>query len=174
MAVGAHALRDNTTGFQNTAVGHSALFDNTEDSFNTAFGTGTLTLNTGEGNTACGNVALFNNTTGSNNTALGNIAGTNLTTGDNNIDIGYNVGGVAGESNTIRIGNSDITSTFITGISGGIVPGGVAVFVTSAGKLGTATSSARFKENIKPMGEASKAILALNPVSFRYKKEIDP
>ena len=132
-----------------------------------------LTLNTSDGNTACGNVALFNNT-GSNNTALGNGAGTNLTTGNNNIDIGYIVGGVAGESNTIRIGNSDITNTFINGISGTNSPGGVAVFCNSDRKLGVISSSARFKENIKPMGKASEAILELKPVSFRYKKEIDP
>jgi len=172
-AVGANALRDNTTGFQNTAVGHSALFDNTDGTFNTAIGTSALTLSTGDGNTACGNVALFNNT-GSNNTALGNGAGTNLTFGDNNIDIGYIVGGVAGESNTIRIGNSDITNTFISGISGTNSPGGVAVFCNSDGKLGVISSSARFKDDIKPMGEASEAVLALKPVSFRYKKEIDP
>jgi hypothetical protein len=80
---------------------------------------------------------------------------------------------VAGESNTIRIGNSDITATFITGISGATASGGAQVFVNSNGKLGTSTSSARFKEDIKPMGKASEAILALKPVSFRYKKEID-
>jgi hypothetical protein len=44
----------------------------------------------------------FNNTVGGGNIGLGANAGINLTTGDNNIDIG-NVG-VAGESNTIRIG----------------------------------------------------------------------
>jgi hypothetical protein len=171
--IGANALRANTTGFQNTAVGHSALFDNTVGTFNTAIVASALTLNTSDGNTACGNVALFNNI-GSNNTAVGNGAGTNLTTGTNNIDIGYIVGGVAGESNTIRIGNSDITNTFISGISGTNSPGGVAVFCNSAGKLGVISSSARFKEDIKPMGKASEAILALKPVSFRYKKEIDP
>jgi hypothetical protein len=170
--IGARALRQNTTGFQNVAVGHGALTTNVEGSFNTALGQSTLALNTGDGNTACGNVALFNNI-GNNNTALGNIAGSNLTTGNNNIDIGYNVGGVAGESNTIRIGNSDVTTTFITGISGATASGGAQVFVNSTGKLGTSTSSARFKEDIKPMGKASEAILALKPVSFRYKKEID-
>jgi hypothetical protein len=81
---------------------------------------------------------------------------------------------VAGESNTIRIGNSDINNTFISGISGTNSSGGVAVFCNSDGKLGVISSSARFKENIKPMGKASEAILALKPVSFRYKKEIDP
>jgi hypothetical protein len=105
---------------------------------------------------------------------LGYQAGADLTTGDNNIDIGYNVGGVADESNTIRIGNTDVTDTYIRGISGQTAAGGVAVFVNSNGKLGTTTSSARFKDEIKPMGTASEAILALRPVSFRYKKEIDP
>ena len=36
------------------------------------------------------------------------------------------------------------------------------------------TSSARFKEDIKPMEQASEAILALKPVTFHYKQEIDP
>jgi hypothetical protein len=172
-AVGASALRLNTTGFQNIAVGDNALNSNVEGSFNTALGKSTLALNTGDGNTACGNVALFNNT-GNNNTALGNVAGSNLTTGDNNIDIGYNVGGVAADANTIRVGNTDITATFITGISGATASGGAQVFVNSNGKLGTSTSSARFKQDIKPMGKGSEAILVLKPVSFRYKKEIDP
>jgi trimeric autotransporter adhesin len=42
------------------------------------------------------------------------------------------------------------------------------------GKLGIATSSTRFKEEIKPMNDASAAILNLKPVSFRYKEEVDP
>jgi hypothetical protein len=51
---------------------------------------------------------------------------------------------------------------------------GAAVKVNAAGQLGTAPSSARFKEAIKPMDKASETILALKPVTFRYKKEIDP
>ena len=35
------------------------------------------------------------------------------------------------------------------------------------------TSSGRFKEKIKPMEQASDALFALKPVTFRYKKEID-
>jgi hypothetical protein len=97
-----------------------------------------------------------------------------FTTGDNNIDIGENVNGVAGESNTIRIGNTDITDTFIRGISGTTVTGSATVFVNSNGHLGTLTSSVRFKDEIKPMGNVSEAILALRPVSFRYNKGIDP
>ena len=34
-------------------------------------------------------------------------------------------------------------------------------------------SSERFKDAIKPMDKASEAILALQPVTFRYKKELD-
>ena len=50
----------------------------------------------------------------------------------------------------------------------------MAVFINSANKLGTTVSSKRFKEKIKPMDKASEALLALTPVTFRYKKEIDP
>src|SRR5207244_3514807 len=39
---------------------------------------------------------------------------------------------------------------------------------------GVAASSIRFKEAVKPMDRASEAILALKPVTFRYKEEIDP
>jgi uncharacterized coiled-coil protein SlyX len=104
---------------------------------------------------------------------LGVSAGSNLTTGDNDIDIGFDVEGEAGESNTIRIGNEDITDTFIRGISGTTVASGATVLVAANGHLGTATSSKRFKEEIKPMDKASEALFALKPVTFRYKKEID-
>ena len=65
-------------------------------------------------------------------------------------------------------------SCYIGNIFGSTSSSGAAVFVNSNGRLGTMTSSARFKEAIKPMDKASEAILALRPVSFRYKKEIDP
>ena len=66
------------------------------------------------------------------------------------------------------------SATYIAGINGATASGGVAVFIDSDGKLGTLTSSARFKTAIKPMDESSTAILALKPVTFRYKHEIDP
>ena len=171
-AVGSFSLSANTNGVSNNAFGDEALSSNTSGDHNTAIGDRALNLNTGDNNTACGNVTLFNNT-GSNNTALGNLAGSSLTFGDNNIDIGYNVFGVAGESNTIRIGNTDITDTFIGGISGTTVASGAAVLVDSSGQLGTVTSSKRFKEEIRPMNKASEAIFSLEPVTFRYKKGID-
>src|SRR5205814_8207937 len=66
------------------------------------------------------------------------------------------------------------TTTFIAGISGTTVGGGVGVIVDANGQLGTVVSSARFKDAVKPMDKASEAILALKPVTFRYKKELDP
>jgi Chaperone of endosialidase len=96
----------------------------------------------------------------------------NITRGNNDICIG-NVG-VATESNTIRVGNDTHTNTFFAGISGVAVPGGIGVIVDSSGHLGTTTSSARFKEAIKPMDGASEAILALKPVTFRYKRTSTP
>ena len=54
------------------------------------------------------------------------------------------------------------------------VPNGVGVIVGIDGHLGTVVSSARFKDEIKPMDQASKSILQLKPVTFRYKHELDP
>jgi hypothetical protein len=174
MANGANALSSNTTGQGNTANGTFALRRNTTASGNTATGQSALSRNTtGMNNTANGGVALSHNTTGSNNIALGLSAGTNLTTGSNNIDIGS--GGVAGEASTIRVGTAGThTATFVAGIRGVTVASGVAVVIGTNGQLGTISSSERFKEAIKPMDKASEAILALKPVTFRYKKELDP
>jgi len=173
-ATGASALVFNTSGNDNTAVGAYALVENSANG-NTGVGSGALASSRGDGNTAVGNDALFRNFSGSLNTALGQNAGQWLQGGDsNNIDIGANVGGVSGESNTIRIGNTDITDTFISGISGTTLASGAAVLVDSNGHLGTLTSSKRFKEQIKPMDQASQTIYSLKPVTFRYKKELDP
>jgi hypothetical protein len=173
-ASGLQALYSNTEGINNTANGLNALFSNTTGNDNTATGHSALQSNTeGNDNTATGHDALFNNTTGSNNIAVGHGAGSNHTSGNNNIDIGFF--GVAGESNTIRIGTQGTqTATFIAGINGAAIGGGGAVRVNASGQLGTAPSSARFKENIKPIDKASEAIHALKPVTFRYKQEIDP
>jgi Chaperone of endosialidase len=173
-ATGAGALLSNGTGGNNTATGAFALASNTGANANTAVGAGALYSETvGGGNTAVGSSALAS-CTGSFNTVLGDFAGANLTSGDNNIDIGYNALGVAGESNTIRIGDTDITDTYIRGISGVTIASGAPVLVASNGHLGTMTSSERFKDEIKPMDKASKALFALKPVTFRYKKNIDP
>ncbi len=173
-AIGSGALQFNTTSFANTAIGGVALEFNTTGFGNTAIGDGALVNNTtGFANTAIGNTTLVSNTTGSNNIALGVQAGMNLTTGGNNIYIG-NVG-AARESNRIRIGtNGTHTNTSIAGISGVTVADGVGVIIDARGHLGTVVSSARYKEAIRPMDKASEAILALQPVTFRYKHELDP
>src|SRR5438128_849014 len=195
-ATGVDALASNTTGNNNTADGEGALQNNNADN-NTADGVGALFGNstgtqntasgafaldnntTGNGNTADGANALGGNSTGSNNVALGLNAGLNLTAGSNNIMIGAGVLGTTGDANKIRIGKSTHTATFIGGIYGksvssSTIGGGVPVLVDSTGKLGTVKSSARFKEAIKPMAKASEAILALEPVTFCFKQELDP
>jgi hypothetical protein len=138
-ANGSAALLLNITGSSNTANGYNALYSNVIGNNNTATGRGALHNNTtASNNTANGYQALLSNTSGSNNIALGVGAGDNLTTGDNNIDIGNE--GVATEANTIRIGDSNQTNTYITGISG-VTISGAPVVVASDGHLGTADIS---------------------------------
>lgn len=163
IATGPDALLFNTTGTSNIAIGVNALFENTTASKNIAIGVDTLFYNNGSSNTAIGNYAMQRSTTGKHNAALGYQAGQYLTTGNGNVCIGADVGGVAGESNTTRIRNIYAT-----------VASGRAVYINSDDKIGTLASSRRYKEQIKPMDKASEAILALKPVTFRYKKEVDP
>ena len=171
---GSAALASNMTGIWNTASGWGALNQNTTGNSNTADGLQALLSNLeGNDNTAVGVNALFSNSSGSSNIALGSGAGGALTVGSNNIDIGN--AGVAGESAKIRIGTKPThKNTYIAGIYGVTVARGLSVIIDSSGHLGTSTSSARFKDNIRPMEKASEAILALEPVTFQYKKELDP
>ncbi len=158
----------------NTADGYQALNKDTSGHDNVASGTDAMQNNTtGYSNTAIGSVALQLNTSGFGNIGVGVLAGYNLTTGSNNIDIGNQ--GATAESNTTRIGTyPSQTNTYIAGISGVTVAGGVGVIVDSLGHLGTFVSSERFKDAVRPMDKASEAILALKPVTFRYKQELDP
>jgi hypothetical protein len=187
-ASGVSALRNNTTGNNNTASGVNALLGNTEGAGNSASGTGALQSNTtgnnntasgssalrnntiGSFNTATGSSALQSNTIGSSNIAIGAAAGASLTTGDNNIDIG-NLG-VAAEAFTIRIGDLQ-TRTFIAGIRGVTTDSATAipVLIDGNGQLGTASSSRRVKDDIADMGEASRALMKLRPVTFHYKSD---
>ena len=180
-AVGWRSLLNNDTGRYNTAVGAGCLFINMAEE-NTATGAGALFLNlqggkntatgafalytnsNGTANTAVGSDALPANTSGGQNTALGQGAGFNQTTGSGNVYIGVGVPGVAGESN----------SCYIASIFNQTSASGIPILINSSNKLGTTTSSKRFKENIKPMDKASEGLFGLKPVCFRYKKEIDP
>jgi hypothetical protein len=160
-ANGFQALQHNTDGSANTAIGDGALFTNSTGSINTAEGVNALGFNTtGMENTAVGDGALGRNTTGGGNTALGAGAGSNVTTANNVICIG-------------AAGNDVDNSCYIGQIFSSTVSAS-AVFVNSNGRLGTMTSSKRFKQDIKPMDNVSEALYSLKPVSFRYKKEFDP
>jgi hypothetical protein len=178
-AVGQQALFSNTTGYQNAANGFGALGGNTTGHANTASGWGALGGNSeGSGNTATGYSALQFNTTGFNNTANGNNAlematgnlntglgagaGQNQTSGSGNVYIGAIVSGVAGENDTTYIRNVHDS-----------VASARAVYVNADNKIGTLSSSRRYKQDIRPMDKASEGIFALKPVTFRYKKEID-
>jgi trimeric autotransporter adhesin len=161
-ANGVQALYSNTTGDGNAVNGFQALYNNTEGIYNVANGFQALYSNTtGRFNVANGYKALYSNTEGYFNVAIGDSAGQDIT-GSSNVCIGTSVAGVAGVNNTTWIRNVyDSVAT------------GRAVYVDSDYKVGTLSSSRRYKDEIRPMAKASEAILSLRPVSFRYKKEID-
>ena len=181
IAVGAEALRSNTIGLNNVAIGNTTLSDNIAGANNTAVGSAALPLHTegdnntalgyfalvfnaeGDGNTAAGSFAL-SNSTGSGNVALGYHAGDNMTTADNVICIGS-----PGDATAFALGDR----CFIGNIRGATVGNGdgVGVIIDSDGQLGTINSSRRFKKDIKSMDQISEAILALKPVTFRYKNQ---
>jgi len=161
-ATGFAALENNTTGFGNTATGYEALYNDQTGNFNTAFGVNALHDNTSGGaNTAVGSQALFQST-GSDNTAIGYGAGYDLVTGNGNVYIGTDVGGQNSESNTTYIRN--VYDSITTARQ---------VYVDANNKIGTLASTRRVKDDIESMASASETILALRPVTFRYKKEID-
>jgi hypothetical protein len=180
IAIGDESLMSNTVGNNNNAIGSLSLHDNTRGGANTGVGDKVLISNTaGNNNVAVGQSALQSNKTGNQNTAIGSLT-LPSSTGSNNIAVGFESGeNVSTANNVICIGtnvrgNNVNDACYIGNIFGSTSSNGVAVFVNSNGRLGTRTSSARFKNEIKPMDKASEAILALRPVSFRYKKEIDP
>jgi hypothetical protein len=185
-AVGASALNANTfgnnnvavgyvadgvspSGASNTAVGSQAMAANQTGSSNVAIGAQALQQTTvGNGNVAIGAGALSSNVNGSNNTVIGMNAGA-ATSGSNNIVIANN--GVTAENATTRIGSAQ-TRTFIAGIRGATTGNNdaISVVIDSNGQLGTVSSSRRFKEDIQDMGSASRSLLKLRPVTFRYIK----
>jgi hypothetical protein len=187
-ALGNLALGSNMTGSSNTAFGANAMYGNISGSANTAVGFEALANDkSGENNVALGYLALTNGTTGSNNTAVGTEA-LGYSYGSNNIGVGFEAGqnlspennfnilignqGMASDDHTIRIGDVQ-TSTYIAGIFGNSLSGASTVVISSNGQLGVqleALSSRRYKEDIQDMGDASKGLLSLRPVTFHYKK----
>jgi len=185
-AIGADALRENTSTELNVAVGDSALtsFNGTAatDGANTALGSIALVaLTSGQENVAVGRRALENSTSGSNNTSLGWRSGDGVLTGDGNTCIGSSTcTNTSSADNVVCIGQNSAGENFsnrayipnVGQFTQNFVVGNVE-FVTvrlSDGKLGHTVSSRRYKDDIKPMGDASELIYKLKPVSFRYKK----
>jgi uncharacterized coiled-coil protein SlyX len=177
-AEGQGALSGPTISGFNTAIGFHSLASLTDAGFNTGVGAGTLFASIGAENTATGAGALLSNTTGSLNTANGAFALVSNTSGNSNIALGSGAGsGVTTASNVIAIGtagNNVNDSCYIGNIFGATSSSGIGVLVNSNGRLGTMTSSRRFKEEIQPMERTSEALFSLKPVTFHYKKEIDP
>jgi len=172
-AYGVEALTNSATSDANTAVGMDALRNNTTGANNTALGYFALVANhLGNSNVALGYAALGNNT-GDGNIAVGPNAGANLTAGSNNMYLG--AFGVTAESNTIRIGQAHTTAFFagIRGVTTGNADA-VTVVVDSNGQLGTLNSSRRVKDDIADMGDASRVLMRLRPVTFHYKGDANP
>ena len=185
-AAGYTALEGNTTGSYNNAIGSGTLYYNKTGSYNSASGDFSLYLNTTGGynnglgysalysnttgtyNSGMGVKALFSNKTGNNNVAMGQLAGYYVL-GSDNIDIGHK--GTATDNALIRIGTPGTQkATYIAGVYATNVTGGAPVVVNSLGQIGVVSSSRRYKEDIRSMGETSDRLLALRPVTFRYKK----
>lgn len=178
-AIGAGALLSNNSGERNTAIGAFALFHNTTGSADTAHGDVALFNNTtGGANTAIGDGALNENVIGNFNTALGTDA-LLLSAGNSNTAVGSGAGqNIINANNVICIGQGvlgqDVNNSCYIGSIWNQPGGSQAVYVNSDGKLGALVSSRRFKDNIQSMDKLSNALFSLHPVSFRYKKEIDP
>ena len=177
-AVGVAALLLNTTGTNNTANGRVALEFNDTGNLNTASGVEALEHNTiGNDNTANGVDALFNNTTGSFNTANGVGALVLNSTGSGNTALGVSAGNnvtTADEVICIGTGGANVSGSCFIGKIRGVQTqnfNAIPVLIDSNGQLGTASSSRRFKKEIKAMDQTSESILGLKPVTFHYKSD---
>src|ERR1043166_1165423 len=194
-ATGAQALYKNTTGTVNTAVGRSALLLNTVGVGNTAVGGYALTSATGSYNTGVGNGALHKasggsnsalgtgalgaNTSGTGNVGVGIDALSHNRLGNDNTAIGSGGGGLISGSGNVYIGpdttayaDDESDTTRISNIYSSVATTR-AVYIDGDNKIGTLSSSRRYKDEIKPMDQASETLYSLKPVTFRYKKEVD-
>jgi hypothetical protein len=179
--IGSGAGRNSSgSGSNNTYIGMDAGLSSAGDfaENNTLVGASAGANNqTGGHNVFLGTSAGYQNILGSVNTFLGQSAGYYNTSGNNNIYIG-NLGPQSGtESSTIRIGGDTgqgygtQTAAFVAGIYGTASSSGILVYVNSTGQLGTQTSSLRFKEQVRDMGDTTDALMRLRPVTFFYKPE---
>jgi hypothetical protein len=175
-ANGSGALLSNTIGADSTAVGFQAL-QNNDASNNTAIGAGTLNkVTAGNNNTAVGFNALHDDVMASFSTAVGSRALEHATKGFN-IAVGFEAGlNVTTALGVIAIGSlgDNVDGSCFIGNIGGVttnVANAIPVLIDSHGQLGTASSSQRFKKDIKPMQGTSNSILDLKPVTFHYRSD---
>ena len=132
-AVGYSSMGNNTIGTGNTAFGKNSLLFNSEGDLNTAIGNGSMYNNTqGIRNTSLGYQSLFNNTQGNYNVTVGYGSGFDNTVGDRLTLIGYNsdtdgesdltnataigANATVTASNTIQLGNTDVTLVNTSGV----------------------------------------------------------
>ena len=175
--VGVESGYSNITGNNNSYLGFQSGFLSGGNN-NTYLGFGIAANSppggdTGSNNTYVGYEAGYANTTGSNNTYLGYLAGVGNSAGSNNIYVGSQ--GVISDNNIIRIGtqgtgNGQQNAAYMAGVYTSTVSG-VPVYVTSNGQLGVLSSSRRFKQDIRNIGDSSDNLMRLRPVSFFYKPE---
>ena len=148
----------------------------------------------GSGNTFSGFAAGNQSDSGNNNIFIGYEAGYYMHNGNNDIFVGVRAGydntiggsndiyiGNQGtplgtEDNTIRIGTQgtgqgEQDAAYIAGIYGKTTSGGIPIYINSNGQLGTASSSLRFKEQVRDMGNRTNELMKLRPVTFLYKPE---
>jgi hypothetical protein len=164
--LGIGALASDASGTDNTAFGTGALAANINGSTNTALGYAALYSGDGNNNTGIVYASLYGSS-GNQNIALGADAGASLTTGNDNILIDNE--GTPNDDHVIRIGDLQ-NAAYVAGIWGNALSSGASVVINAEGQLGVQPSSQRFKEDIRDMGDASRNLLQLRPVTFRYKK----
>ena len=172
-AVGSQALNINTIGVENVAIGRASMYGNRSGGDNVGIGNFALGISDGSRNVGIGYGAL-SRANGSDNIAIGHDAGRGLYSGItsfNNIFIGS--AGVAGDNNTIRIGGPGHVSTSIAGIANQTSGSGVPVYINAFGKLGTVTSSIRYKMELASVEEDARRLHDLKPLRFVYKPEYD-
>ena len=162
--------RENTTGGDNSFFGTYAGVFNTTGVANAFFGgSAGLSNTTGGDNSFFGVDAGLSNTTGSKNSFVGGDAGTTNSTGDNNTIVGNsaNVGSgnlnhatalgadsVVSTSNTIQLGRADgadivLVPGFLT-IPNLAIAGSTAICRNAFNRVGTCSSSLRYKTNLAP------------------------
>ena len=151
-ALGAWALRANSSGDSNVGVGFRALYSNS----------------VGDANTALGFKSGYN-TTGSSNISI-HSAGV---AGESNVlRIGKSTPLPEAEE---PFPEHSLNKAFIHGIRGKTVAGdAVAVMIDSNSQLGTVVSSRRFKQDVSDPGAFADRLLELRPVAFRYRQQAEP